>query len=111
MPTIILNQYDNTLEAQNCGLMLEINEAVYRLADEAESLLDGYTNNIAEQYAGVVAKCINAKRIFYGQRHAFDVRVNVAVICWNTGEFLRLMHKSLGNDVSPGKNSKNITNK
>ncbi|CAI6373596.1 unnamed protein product [Macrosiphum euphorbiae] len=45
----------------------------------------------------------SGKRINYSQRNSYNSRVEAAVISYNSnGQFLRLLHKNIVNDISPG---------
>lgn len=94
----------NLLLEANSDLILELNQIVNRLANNAESLLLNVTNNICEQFNSIVNKHICGKRINFSQRQSYNVRVEAAVLAHNTsGKYIRAIHKNLVNDISPGK--------
>jgi len=60
-------------------------------------------NNVCEQFNSVINKYLAGKRINYSQRNSYNFRVEAAVISYNlNGQFLRLLHKNIVNDISPG---------
>ncbi|CAH1721180.1 unnamed protein product [Aphis gossypii] len=66
-------------------------------------------NNVCEQFNSVIYKYLAGKRINYSQRNSYNARVEAAVISCNSGgKFLRLMHKNIVNDISPGEIGKKM---
>ncbi|KAL4123337.1 hypothetical protein QTP88_015534 [Uroleucon formosanum] len=68
------------IQAENCGMMLEIINAINRLVANSSSLITDY---------------IGGKRINMSQRNAYNSRVEAAVIAFNSKEYLRAIHKNI----------------
>lgn len=89
-------------EAENNGIMSEIQNIMSRLITNAESLLENKNNNICEQFNSIINKHTAGKRINFSGRRSYNTRVEAAVIDFNSKNFLRLIHKKHSNDFSPG---------
>ena len=100
---IIFSLIDYTTEAHECGLLGEVRDAVECLSVHADSLLEGFKNNLCKQFNSIVSKFISGKRVFHGRRDGYITRVEAAVLSWNSGEYVRVIHKACGDNVSPGK--------
>jgi hypothetical protein len=66
-------------------------------------------NNICEQFNSIINKHLSGKRINFSQRHNYNVRVEAALLSHNTsGKYIRSIHKTLVQDISPGKKINNF---
>jgi predicted SprT family Zn-dependent metalloprotease len=72
------------------------------LASHSWSLLQNKINNVSEQFNSVINKYISGKRVNFIQRASFETRVKAAVVSFNSKEYIRLTHKMLGDNTSPG---------
>lgn len=89
-------------EISNCGLMKEIAYILRRIVDNARSLFD-VDNNYCEQFNSIINKYIGGKRINFSQKQSYNIRVQAAIVAFNSGgEFIRAIHKNITNH-SPGK--------
>ncbi|CAH1721716.1 unnamed protein product [Aphis gossypii] len=99
----IPNEKNMILEAERSGFLTDISQIISRLVVNVDSLLMNVDNNVCEQFNSVINKHLAGKRINYSQRNSYNSRVEAAVISYNSsGQFLRLMHKNIQNDISPG---------
>lgn len=99
-----VNEINLMYDAQKSGMVDEILQIVGRLATNANSLLMNVDNNTCEQFNSIINKHLAGKRINFSQRNSYGTRVEAAVISYNTtGQFLRVLHKNVLNDKSPGK--------
>lgn len=78
-----------------CGMLIEINNAVNRLVFNSKSLIIDVDNNIYEQFNSVINKYIGGKRINLSQRNAYNTRVEAAVISFNSHQYLRAITKKV----------------
>lgn len=89
-------------EIEKCGLMNEIISALRRVVDNAKSLLYDVDNNYCEQFNSIINKHIGGKRINFSQRQSYNIRIQAAVVSFNSeGSFIHAMHKKI-TDKSPG---------
>jgi len=97
------NENNMIIEAEKTGIVNDIAHIVSRLVANVDSLLMNVDNNVCEQFNSVINKHLAGKRINYSQRNSYNARVEAAVISCNSGgQFLRLMHKNIVNEISPG---------
>lgn len=97
------NEQNMIEEAERSGLVSDISQIISRLVANVDSLLMNVDNNVCEQFNSVINKHLAGKRINYSQRNSYNARVEAAVISSNSGgQFLRLMHKNIVNEISPG---------
>lgn len=101
------NSVNLVQEAENSGMMRELQNIMSRLITNAESLIENKTNNLCEQFNSIINKHIAGKRINFCGRRSYNSRVEAAVISFNSGQLLRKIHKKMCNDHSPGINSYN----
>lgn len=84
-----------------------MNEIVFilrRVIDNARSLLFDVDNNYCEQFNSIINKYIAGKRINFNQKQSYNIRVQAAVVSFNSGgKFIREMHKNI-TKRSPGIN-------
>jgi len=91
------------VDAEKSGFLSDISQIISRLVKNVDSLLLNVDNNVCEQFNSLINKYLAGKRINYSQRNAYNSRVEAAVISYNSsGQFLRLLHKNVVNDISPG---------
>lgn len=89
-------------EIEKCGLMNEITSAIRRVIDNAKSLLYDVDNNYCEQFNSIINKHIAGKRINFTQRQSYNIRVQAAIVSFNSdGSFISMMHKKI-TEKSPG---------
>lgn len=99
-----LNEINYFSLANKSSLLQEFSQIVNRLANNADSLLMNVDNNICEKFNSVINKHLSGKQINFSQRQSYNIRVEVAVLSYNTaGKYIRSIHKSIVNDISPGK--------
>lgn len=99
-----MNEINYFSLANKSGLLQEFSQIVNRLANNADSLLMNVDNNICEKFNSVINKHLSGKQINFSQRQSYNIRVEVAVLSYNTaGKYIRSIHKSIVNDISPGK--------
>lgn len=70
------------------GLLLKIEFAMKRVIENADSLLYQFTSNSVESCNGIISKLIAGKRIHFGNRGSYQVRVKASVIQFNTKQAL-----------------------
>ena len=98
-----INEKNLIEDTETSGIVSDISQIVSRLVANVDSLLMNVDNNVCEQFNSVINKHSAFKRINYSQRNSYNARVEAAVISCNSGgQFLRLMHKNIVNDISPG---------
>lgn len=99
------------IEAENCGIIREVTQITNRIAGHSDSLYMNVDNNSCEQFNAIINKHISGKRINFSQRNSYNVRVEAAVVSYNTyGQYMRKVHKHITN-TSPGKlNNYSINN-
>lgn len=98
------NEKNMIEDAERSGLVSDISQLISRLVVNVDSLLMNVDNNVCEQFNSVINKYLAGKRINYSQRNSYNARVEAAVISCNSGgKFLRLMHKNMVDEISPGK--------
>jgi hypothetical protein len=69
----------------------------------ASSLIYDVDNNASEQYNSVTNKFLGGRRVFFSSRGGYEARCEASVVSYNTdGQFLRVIHKTLLDDESPG---------
>jgi hypothetical protein len=74
-----------------------------RIAGHSDSLYMNVDNNACVQFNSIINKHIAGKRINLSQRNPYNVRVEAALISYNSyGQYLNKMHKNITN-ISPGK--------
>lgn len=89
-------------EVTKSGLMSEIYTVIRRVADNSKSLILDVDNNRCEQFNSIINKHIAGKRINFCQKQSYNIRVQTAVVSFNTGgNFIREIHKKITNK-SPG---------
>lgn len=99
-----MNETNYFTLANKSGLIQEFSQIISRLANNADSLLMNVDNNICEQFNSIINKHLSGKRINFSQRQSYNIRVEAAVLSHNTaGKYIRSIHKSIVNDISPGK--------
>jgi len=97
------NEKNWIVTAEDSGFLSDISQIISRLVTNVDSLLMNVDNNVCEQFNSLINKYLAGKRINYSQRNAYNSRVEAAVISYNSnGQFLRLLHKNIVNDISPG---------
>jgi len=90
-------------EAEKCGLIQEVTKISNRIAGHSDSLYMNVGNNACEQFNSIINKHIAGKRINFSQRNSYNVRVEAALVSYNSyGQYMRKMHKNITN-ISPGK--------
>jgi len=89
-------------DAEDSGLMGEIRKIVYRLSNNAESLIEDVDNNPCEQLNSLINKYIGGKRINFTQSHNYQTRIEAAVVAFNSKNYLRTIQKKI-TTKSPGK--------
>lgn len=89
-------------DAEESGLMGEIRKIVYRLSNNAESLIEDVDNNPCEQLNSLINKYIGGKRINFTQSHNYQTRIEAAVVAFNSKNYLRTLQKKI-TTKSPGK--------
>jgi hypothetical protein len=97
-----LNSICLVQEAENSGMMRELQNIMSRLTINAESLIENKTNNLCEQFNSIINKHIAGKRINFCGRRSYNTRVEAAVISFNSKQLLRKIHKKTCNNHSPG---------
>jgi hypothetical protein len=95
------NETNLVPQAENCGLMREMDQIIFRLTKNANSLLLDVDNNPCEVFNSVINKYIGGKRINFSQKNSYNTRVEAAVIAFNSKQYLRKVHKTIQNS-SPG---------
>lgn len=82
--------------------MNDICSVIQRVAENSTSLILDVDNNHCEQYNSIINKHISGKRINFSQKQPYNIRVQTAVVSFNTGgNFIREIHKKITNK-SPG---------
>lgn len=82
--------------------MNDITSAIRRVIENAKSLLFDVDNNYCEQFNSIINKHIGGKRLNFSQRQSYNIRIQAAVVSFNSdGNFIRMMHKKITNR-SPG---------
>lgn len=79
-----------------------IMNAVNYINRHAWSILQNKTNNLSEQFNSIITKYICGKRVNFIQRGSFGMRVEAVIIAYNTNEYIRVTHKMLDENKSPG---------
>lgn len=97
-----LNSICLVQEAENSGMMRELQNIMSRLTINAESLIENKTNNLCEQFNSIINKHIERKRINCCGKRSYNTRVEAAVISFNSKQLLRKIHKKMCNNHSPG---------
>ncbi|CAI6370456.1 unnamed protein product [Macrosiphum euphorbiae] len=98
-----INEKNLIEDTETSGIVSDISQIVSRLVANVDSLLMNVDNNVCEQFNSVINKHLAGKRINYSQRNSYNARGEAAVISCNSGgQFFRLMHKNIVNDISPG---------
>lgn len=92
-------------DAEKSGIMTEIKNIVFRLSNNAESLIEDVDNNPCEQLNSLINKHIGGKRINFTQSHNYKTRIEAAVVAFNSKNYLRTVQKKIL-CKSPGKNNK-----
>lgn len=91
-------------EMKGCGMWEEVMRVVRScLFRHASSLIYDVDNNASEQYNSVTNKFLGGRRIFFAARGSYKARCEASVVSFNTGQYLRVIHKTLLDDNSPGK--------
>ncbi|OXU21297.1 hypothetical protein TSAR_011565 [Trichomalopsis sarcophagae] len=83
---------------KSTGMYSAIRQAVSNLSCHALSLLKCATSNHVESFNAIVAKIVGSKRINFGQRDSYYVRVHAAVVQYNTQSLLTRLHENYGYD-------------
>ncbi|KAL4107804.1 hypothetical protein QTP88_018094 [Uroleucon formosanum] len=81
-------------EAETSEMMREIVNISSRLVTNAESLLENKTSNICEQFNSIINKYAARKRLNFSSRGNYNTRVEVAVVSFNSKQYLRQIHKT-----------------
>jgi len=76
------------------GLYQKVETAVERLSIYSDSLLLNLTNNPTEWFNSVICKEIAGKRINFGARGSYNIRIAGAVIQHNTQQVLTQLYKN-----------------
>ncbi|XP_025191885.1 uncharacterized protein LOC112592111, partial [Melanaphis sacchari] len=98
-----LNEKDLVSEINKCGLMNDVKFVLRRVADNSKSLILDVDNNYCEQLNSILNKHIAGKRINFSQKQSYNIRVQAAIVSFNSkGNFIRTMHKKITNK-SPAK--------
>ncbi|CAI6374568.1 unnamed protein product [Macrosiphum euphorbiae] len=82
-------------DAEKSGLMGEIRNIVYRLSNNAESLIEDVDNNPCEQLNSLINQHIGGKRINFTQSHNYKTRIEAAVVAFNSKNYLRTLQKKI----------------
>ena len=85
---------------KSTGMYLSIRKAVSDLSCHTRSLLKFENSNYVESLNAFIAKMVGAKRINYGQRDSYYVRVHAAVIQFNTQSLLTRLNVNCGYEPS-----------
>lgn len=88
--------------AEQSKMMTSINNVVYRLLINADSLIENVDNNPCEQLNSIINKHVGGKRINYTQKNNYKTRVEAAILSYNSKNYLRTLHKKI-TATSPGK--------
>ncbi|XP_029348145.1 uncharacterized protein LOC100575276 isoform X2 [Acyrthosiphon pisum] len=97
-----LNENDLVSEINKCGLMNDVKFVLRRVADNSKSLILDVDNNYCEQLNSIINKHIAGKRINFTQKQSYNIRIQAAIVSFNSkGNFIRTMHKKITNK-SPG---------
>ncbi|KAL7304701.1 hypothetical protein TKK_0002942 [Trichogramma kaykai] len=83
-------------DMEKVGLFQKLCEIMGYMSDHANSLLHRVTNNYAEAFNIQVAVTIGGKRINWGLRGQYAMRVYAAVLRHNTGALLSHVFGSFG---------------
>ncbi|EZA49093.1 hypothetical protein X777_12633 [Ooceraea biroi] len=83
---------------KHCGLFQQIYSAVKWLSTYSDSLLLNVTNNPAESFNSIICKEIGGKRIHFGKRGSYNVRIAGSVVQYNT-QVLTQIHENMCKDV------------
>ena len=86
--------------SKSTGMYHSIHRAVSDLSCHVRSLLLTTTNNYVESFNAIVAKMVGGKRINHGMKDSYQVRVNAAVVQYNTQFLLTKMHENCGYNPS-----------
>jgi len=76
------------------GLYQKVETAVERLSTYSDSLLLNLTNNPTEWFNSIICKEIAGKRINFGARGSYNIRIAGAVIQRNTQQVLTQLYKN-----------------
>ena len=82
------------------GMYTTIQQAVRDLSCHARSLLKSETSSHVESFNAIIAKMVGGKRINYGQRDSYYVRVQGAVVQYNTQSLLSRLNVNCGYEPS-----------
>lgn len=95
---------DNNLVplAEKSKMMTNVNNIVYRLVANADSLLENVDNNPCKQLNSIINKHVGGKRINYTQKNNYKTRVEAEILSYNSKNYLRTIHKKI-TSISPGK--------
>ena len=88
-------------ELRKHGFYAKITEAFEYLSKFSNSLLHQLTNNASESLNGLVSASLGGKRIHFGLRSQYNMRIYAAVIQHNSQKVLSELYKATGKDVSP----------
>ncbi|KAL6418944.1 hypothetical protein ACFW04_014155 [Cataglyphis niger] len=83
------------------GLYTQIENAVKYISDYSDSLLLNLTTNPAESFNSIICKQIGGKRINFGKRGSYNVRIAGTVVQYNTQQVLTQIHQSMCKIVPP----------
>jgi hypothetical protein len=74
----------------------EVTKISNRIAGHSDSLYMNVDNNACEQFNSIINKHIAEKRIHFSQRNSYNVRVEAALVSYNSyGQYLSKMHKDI----------------
>lgn len=76
---------------------------MYDLSSHSESLLKNVTSNCVESFNNVVAKMVSGKRVNYGMRDSYNIRVYAAVSEFNDQAVISKIYENrryIKNDIA-----------
>lgn len=95
------NEPDLTTQLELEGLMMELRNIMTNCGLNAESLLLGKQNNIAECFNNVVAKFVGGKRVNFGLTCSYSIRTAGAVVQFNTRAVFSKINEEMNYDALP----------
>lgn len=92
-------------DMKKCGVYKKVMEAVNRVADFSNHLIENVDSNIVEHYNSTVAMFTGGKRVNYTQKNSYFTRCAAAVVGYNSRKPFYKLHKKMTNS-SPGNYAK-----
>jgi exodeoxyribonuclease (lambda-induced) len=88
-------------QVESMATFVLLKEAISRVANLSESLIEKETSNIVESFMSTVAKYLEGKRINLGGKNLYNIKISTAVLSFNTSSFWGLDAYKLAFGKSP----------